>query len=162
MTSSLQRAFPTARQTDLYQKIVQAKSSNDVFLFDWLEAQWVHRYGLKTLPISVEEKQDLPASHETTLEKVNTKNNYKDKKIISFSLDNYNQETETETETETENYSKENISINNTLNLNQGDDLPLIEDKEEKLKTISPPPIPTLSHLRRWLPGNYDDIPKAS
>ena len=156
MTSSLQRAFPTARQTDLYQKIVQAKSSNDVFLFDWLEAQWVHRYGLKTLPISVEEKQDLPASHETTLEKVNTKNNYKDKKIISFSLDNQNKEKETEA------YSRENISNNTPLDLNKGDELPLIEHKEERLKTISPPPIPTLSYLRRWLPGDSDDIPKAS
>ena len=156
MTSSLQTAFPTARQTDLHQKIVQAKLSNDVSLFDWLESQWVHRYGIKTLPISIKEKEDLPYSDGANLEKDNTKNNYKDKKIISFSLDNQNQDKESEA------CSTENISNTPPLDLNQGDKLPLIENKEERLKTISPPPIPTLSHLRRWLPGNYNDIPKAS
>jgi len=156
VTSSLQRAFPNARQTDLHQKILQAKSINDFLLVDWLEAQWVHRYGIKTLPISIKEKEDVPSSDGDNLEKENTKNNYKEKKIISFSLDNQNKEKETEA------YSRENISNNTPLDLNKGDELPLIEHKEERLKTISPPPIPTLSYLRRWLPGDSDDIPKAS
>ena len=154
MTSSLQRAFPNARQTDLHQKILQAKSINDFLLVDWLEAQWVHRYGIKTLPVSIKEKEDLPSSFETNLEKKNTKNNYNDKQIIS--LDNQKQEKKSEA------YSTENISNNSPLDLYQGENSPLIECKEEKLKTFSPPPIPTLNHLRRWLPGNYDDMPKAS
>ena len=58
MNSSSQKDSLSLRQRDLQRKIFQALNVNDTETFVALESQWVHRYGLETLP-SDENLRDL-------------------------------------------------------------------------------------------------------
>ena len=151
MNSPFQRASFIARQKDLRQRILEAKSTNDSSLIDWLEAQWVHRYGVTTLPNSLKVQKLIQSSSDGHVE--NEKN--LDKTTI-ISLDNSIQNKNLGSSFEGK------VDSDSIRDLNQGVKISPIESKEDKIRRISPPPTPTLSHLRRWLPRNSNDIPNAS
>ena len=142
----------SSRQLELQRQLEQAfecREQRDFFLF---QSQWVHRYGLSSLPYSLE--------HQTTLPESGT---YSIKAIAS--------EESTQPQIEPLDASPELVDVPMPMERFAAlvkDCLDEVssnfQDNPEKTREIipsenfresemaSPPPLPALNHLRRWLP----------
>ncbi len=142
----------SARQIDLHSKILEAKVLNDLSLISLLESQLVHRYGISAL-LELNEK-----NNELILEE-HPSSSFNDSKLLE----------ETQKVSENLNSNSENNSISEIFKQeayeSESNSIDIIEkvyDYEDNKRVLTPPPSPILSHLRRWIPVNDDNLPKAS
>ncbi len=156
----------SVRQAELQQSISKAFALREEKRILQLEAKWVHRYGLSTLPdISICDLQkDVSQFADEYLlsQRQNTA-------LIKSAKENLGKELSLECDEE---QLGEEI---NSIGLNQAPSESITQDFELKTNPemivrkpsddtfIPPPPQPTLSRLRRWLPNNDEEyLPKAS
>ena len=157
----------TPRQTHLYHDMRCALENSEEKRFSLLQAYWVHRYGLLTMPRENQFQSTEPLD------------------VLSSSIESYPQESiDGKLEAQGKNLEEEKEEIfpdqeDSACELNQ------IEQTQEKefsvlqerlldtvvnnkdsqssaLVDLPRPPSPALHHLRRWLPGSPEDLPKAS
>ncbi len=166
--------FSFHRQTHLRNQIIQASKLNEESLLLTLQSQWVHRFGIESLPVlphsqvSLGEdclskhfdqtmlsddqclKDEAWLNHEDGLAEVKP---CKDSigEVSSKAIDgDYDYLNEVDNLLEDE-VNEVDLVANNNPNKIQPLNRPVI-----------PPPPPTLKHLRRWLPGVVGNQPKAS
>ncbi len=155
------------RQNDLKRKISEALDLKEEKLFSVLEAQWVHRYGVGTLPMIY---QSLNPLDEVTC--YQTESDLEFQKIEDETV---LQESSSQAMMELNDEACELDPLSPSIVNNNGDAClaPPFEceenfsnevELEQKSfrKLVSPPPPPSLNRLRRWLPVLEDDLRKAS
>ncbi len=141
------------RQDELQGQIFEASTSQQDKLLDVLQAQWVHRYGIETLPeetYSNSNKTRLIEAEQNTDSISNTQEH-----IIRKFADNksFIYENEDLVESQSSDQSlKTKYKAESSSN-----------SKEKNLFLLNtPPPTPSLSHLRKWLPNPNIETRKAS
>ena len=166
MTSSIQSEFIPLRKDHLRYQISEALELGDNEKLNTLRAQWVHRFGIKSL--NEFEQITLDVKHAKEL-------NFKDQIIM---LNSKKEEIYKELNKSIE--QSNIVHAQNSLNVEftsqkeefqivpKEDEVSNLDQQEEKLTNeliqvdIPSPPIPSLSHLRRWLPSIGNSISKAS
>ena len=143
------------RQSELHSQILEASQSQVEQKLAWLQAKWVHRYGLEGLPLNQEKKSD------------------NERQLPSNKIFNEGVGSSKQGACSIELSTEEKISFDDCKEKQVIEDL-IAKGLELKLKKeviqkdgnpglISPPPPPTaLNHLRRWLPKNQDDLADVS
>ncbi len=162
------------RKAALHRQIADALDLNEEGRLFLLETKWVHRYGLETLPKTKhfgnllgprgQLENDSFKSQESPLE-CTLKNQEQEKQEL------VTQQEENLTRVHSVN---RGASISSTKRSHERDDYqnslkqdaPSLNEENQKqtlenLDSLTPPPRPSLSHLRRWLPA-YEDLPRAS
>ena len=122
------------RKAQLHRQIKSAIEENDEKQLLLLQGFWVHRYGLKSLK-SIGLIEGAALTNPSSL--------LNDLEESSFEHCEM---------TAAEDHGMNPIQASDSLN-----DLDLLKNS-----FISPPPKPSISHLRRWLPVLEDEIPEAS
>ncbi len=171
MTEALHLECSLSRQDELKKQILHAKSHNqqkELFLF---ESQWVHRYGIETLPTSLTSR--LSVKTEESLGNIHSSKEVSQTKIV----ENINSNLIAENQFQDENDCLEKTdtfalatSNKNLIAFDSEEESNTEIDKEfdnsvnnQSLTLMPPPPPRTItSNLRRWLPKNEIDLPKAS
>ena len=162
----------SCRQVELEKQITKALELEDSYLVDLLEAQWVHRYGLETLPYkkqfdSQNNFQQLSSDESNNfLEDINdldvreVKQTNQDEFLLESKQSNQKISFDCLNEIPLEeiDLNTQKITFNDENNLI--DELPSVNNLDEIL--VSPPPPPTLKKFRRWLPGIEDNLVDAA
>ena len=156
----------SSRQVDLKNQISDAMGSNDKESLILLQSKWIHRYGVDTLP-----KTEVTLSDSDFIKDVEENEN---KNNISFDLytekksieELGNQIYQTNKELQKEN-SLEEIPLDKNVKNNfieQNVDLSSNENPPSNSKIlnnktldIAPPPRPTLSYFRKWIPSSSEE-----
>ncbi len=143
------------RQIELQNQISEATTSHQEKLLEILRAQWVHRYGIETLPqgpSSMKDNLDNRCELNESEQDLSTNANQEDDLLKVSSGLNSSIETSQDL---TKNKSSENAMKNENVTSSF--------TKEENLYLLkTPPPTPSLSHLRKWLPAHNIETKKAS
>ena len=160
--------FISLRKEQLRNQITELRGFEEEGQLLWLRSQLVHRYGIETLQDSY--LYELECSTSSSLDKIETDYKFEESEI-----------------TDQKNLFPEQARLEDNLPLNSSKQIKLdekifetslekdfnaisdqkIESSESVPKASpvisSPPPTPSLNHLRRWLPSIEDSsIPKAS
>ena len=171
------------RQSELHQKIIEALERKEEKLLAVLESKWVHRYGLSSLPISsslrfsvkpqinqdeievagvlYEKQEEIAFQAESMLGKVNADQIVNvitpaplplQQKIsrVAGLINNYLDEV-------TKPFKKESLGTRDSLEIKDS-----LKKENESNQSITRPPQPSISHLRRWLIDVEDEEFKAS
>ena len=156
ITSHDRSSLRRAQLTSAMKEAIELKNDE---LFFALQAKCVHRYGLSFL-------NDFKDSGFSAYSKNNCQLNQSDK-LIRGDLDLKNSDGEHSLDVE-----KEELLIGETStdNSNNGVKISCETDLREDSgdsqskfpEVISPPPPPSISHLRKWLAVNEEEVPKAS
>ncbi len=170
--------FSSMRQNKLHLEILEALEHNAERKIAFLESQWVHRYGLTSLPKTSNRNLDL--ENLSTINEENKGLFLMEEVIPEEILNQKNIELTTvlDDSTEVSNEPGFNSAINqipqegNDLSVEKADNSVegVFEENtvhvgnagSKDIASISPPPPPTLKHLRRWLPAHELDLPQAS
>ena len=155
------------RKAKLQQQIVEALELNDLQKVSLLKIQWAHRYGIETLPniILSESSFDFEASFDETLLDPHEKNiegvqeNRQSMELKSslehFKIDNQNFSEASIQKNSNSRICDKSEELNSSLDINNA-----LESSTNSI-AFTPPPRPSLNHLRRWLIEDQD-LPKAS
>ena len=162
------------RQRDLQRQIVEAFENKEGEKLSMLEFKWAHRYGIHTLPRNLYELN--PLNPNIFLDKGGSGNTqvfenddkgYKPNKYIEHSSEL--EENLIDSELEIDSLEPEtNAKLDNCEDLNsiESESKTFANHKVSNIPleeiVIAPPPRPSLSRLRRWLPDVGDSLPKAS
>jgi len=153
----MQSIFST-RQFDLKEQIDEATNLNQPELVAFLQSKWVHRYGLKTFEELLEPQKinesDFNYEIEHDVKNLNEDNLETEEYIYQEArkdIARYDQIIE--------DVSEENLCLTDSSLMSQDN---LIRKKDQYIADVPPPPRPTLSHLRRWLPKFEEEFPEAS
>lgn len=153
--------FLPTRQIELQRQIFEASHLIENERLSILEALWVHRYGLETLPrnsISSEfsPKDQLNVPESMPIETIQGENSITNGQTVNSNSEQRSSEKSVRLVEEQSHEGQESLEEENACITN-----PQIGVSSSKSLASPPPPPPSLSHLRRWLPGR-DEIPKAS
>lgn len=124
--------IPQRRREALRQKLIDARAGADQREIARVEQQWVHRYGVSSLPQSettVEKPSGEPVPPASVLN------------CFTSALQGCLDEVASTVEPAV---SASDLSL------------------QARLQEVPPPPSPKLQRLRRWLPTVVDDFPQAS
>ena len=145
---------PSARQHALSRQILDAEERGDARRLSLLQGQWVHRFGVATLPVS---SASAPVSVSPTAP-ITPLSRDSDASVAEASVD----------ETSAAASFLEIISGTSEEQLADADQ-PVIEEQPviEKQpvvpqRPVPAPPLSTPRSLRRWLPAAESSFPKAS
>ena len=151
------------RQAELKRQISKVFALNDHKNLAVLEAQWVHRYGLETLPKRCRQesssKENIPSvefvyEHEGSLEEtVNLQEENEDGLYQSSEKDELRSSDCFPIQDEDFSLEIDDCLDEVTSDLDEkvDDDLKDLASRPS-IESPLPPPPPSLSHLRRWLP----------
>ena len=157
----------SSRRNDLKAQLCAALDLNERTHFSSLEAQWVHRYGLDTLPTLfgdnclVKNQNNVDVHDEKVDDSTfipsegDVKDQRKDLVVPSCNFD------DSECSEEIDNSDPEELNDSSDEGIDYSRDITQILEASEILPAPPPPP-PSLKHLRRWLPRIEDDLPEAS
>ncbi len=153
--------FIRFRQEQLQRKILEASELNDEGKLAALEFQWAHRYGALTLPNIVNTRVSFKTEQSL----------YKKPSIDKACFQNSAKSEAVSLGNDFEKLKNENLIPEKLEELTQSREIDpkcISNEEDVKLSThpvvLPPPPLPSLNHLRRWLPVDVDDkrLPKAS
>lgn len=150
---SSQKNSLSLRQSDLENQINDAKQHNKEALLSLLELKLVHRYGIA----EIEKSRNINDE-----QGVGPLNNKDHQKLIDFTEKNamkLDSKSVNEVEEQKNNHHVKFVPENITSNTYTDQ---LIKEDIIKNQSATPPPQPTLNHLRKWLTRVDDDFPKAS
>ena len=156
------------RQAELHEQFAKAFDKKEMREIHCLEARWVHRYGLDKLPNSLQYENSLEFSR--VFEKNSSNHSYLVEELNEKEFNRIEQEEdffhESKIDPKSENTSSKSISIKEDKSENKIES-PIDNDLKPKIiaprdYVSSPPPLPTIRHLRRWIPAIEEDIPNAS
>ena len=176
-----------ARKALLKLRISEAIAGDKSKLLSLYQSQWVHRYGLETLPTDLDAQKHLDQneSSEKVFAKVSnvlddemieepisskenelTERSVKTNEISSTSLEKEStQITESDLLDGRKDHSDHDLQIPGEEINNKNEQSTLILAAKDKKSISSPPPL-ALNHLRKWLPSNktrkFTYFPKAS
>ncbi len=153
------------RKVELQKHMLKALNQGEGKLLDVLRTQWVHRYGLNTLPnlevLSLEKSRDSSSEDFHSLTQV-----------VSPDMEKHIEESKISLDSELvvlgdpsgslDPGKKQFLNDKNTIyqgNIDLSDDQKIQNPLEE---SSVPPPPRTFHRLRRWLAVPEDEIPKAS
>ena len=152
---------PSARQHALSRQILDAEERGDVRRLSLLQGQWVHRFGVATLPVSsasapvsvsptapvtpLSRDSDASVAAEASVEETSAAASFLE--IISGTSDEQLADAEQPVIEEQPVVEKQ----------------PLVEEQPvEPQRPVPAPPLSTPRSLRRWLPAAESSFPKAS
>ncbi len=169
MTQTYSSTISKFRQLELRRQILESIDEDDSRKLSLLQGLWVHRYGLEEVPASSGVKNHWKTNESFRSSEV------KYKSIEDSSSTKKQVSQIEEKDLLVSNHSPEIIETNPSANIPD-----LIEKEQKSKKNIkgvdsslsqkrqsvdvfnaSPPP-PTISRLRRWLPLENNEYPKAS
>ena len=152
---------PSARQHALSRQILDAEERGDVRRLSLLQGQWVHRFGVATLPVSsasapvsvsptapvtpLSRDSDASVAAEASVDETSAVASFVE--IISGTSDEQLADAEQPVIEEQPVVEKQ----------------PLVEEQPvEPQRPVPAPPLSTPRSLRRWLPAAESSFPKAS
>ena len=145
---------PSARQHALSRQILDAEERGDARRLSLLQGQWVHRFGVATLPVS---SASAPVSVSPTAP-ITPLSRDSDASVAEASVD----------ETSAAASFLEIISGTSDEQLADAEqpvieEQPVVEEQPvEPQRPVPAPPLSTPRSLRRWLPAAESSFPKAS
>ncbi len=170
MTEALHLECSLFRQDELKKQILHAKSHNQQKELFLLESQWVHRYGIETLPTSL--KSLFSVKTEESLENIHLSKEISQTKILEKRNSNIFADNQSQDENDclekTDAFAittsnKNLIAFDSEEESNTEIDKEFDKSVHNQSLTLMPPPPRTItSNLRRWLPKNEIGLSKAS
>ncbi|MFL0788796.1 MAG: hypothetical protein AB8E87_01070 [Prochlorococcus sp.] len=169
---------PSPRQVELQRQMTLAQQLDDQRLMTLLQVQWVHRYGVATLP-SLQEEEPAAVVEPIAVE---------EKPVavvepIAVEEEPFPVEQIAQSEPISEGVAADNLvvpaktlgrvatffkgcldEVSSTLSNDETPPLDKLGQGQACLDqgVASPPPPPSIKHLRRWLPATDDALTKAS
>ena len=181
---------PSPRQVELRRQMKLAKQQGDQRLITLLEGQWVHRYGVASLPLKLNTTASISAK-EIRLETAVVPVQRAEEEVqsvaaeeIKLAADPFAVEGRKEPEPVSEDLpAAENLvvptkpfgrvatffkgcldEVSSTLTNDETLSIDKLGQGQACLEegAVTPPPPPSIKHLRRWLPSAEDQLNKAS
>ena len=161
------KALIPLRKELLQKQIFEARALGEKENILFLESQWVHRYGIETLedsyinetrPATTIPLDRLENSNQTDECEITSQQNLFSNDVpLEDAVGVSNSKQTIFEEKIDESYAEKDLGIVSKQEFELSD-----TDSDKAPVMVSPPPIPALNHLRRWLPSIDDSIPKAS
>ena len=160
MKKTIPSDFITLRKQELISQLSKASNLHLLEDLEALNAQWVHRYGLESLPETVKTicpiEEDRVGKENTFSETNNEMNSAQSETqtLIDEHIGLFDHQLNVSEEVIIESDPKDEIFAENVSKVS--------EDLQKDLSRISPPPPRNIHHLSRWLPGANNKFLRAS
>ncbi|WP_320667248.1 hypothetical protein [Prochlorococcus sp. MIT 1307] len=175
MTEALPSQLLTFRKDELLRQIFRASQLEDGDKLSLLKFQWAHRYGLQTMPKILQSEKYSYVEVDSLKESLDDQQVFEDlgpadSESLGFNLNAEpssgisKNPSQLDIAEQTERLPCDGLAA---LNKVEDDEKKKIFNAEVDFRSndsrfISPPPRPSLNHLRRWLPDIKEELPKAS
>lgn len=155
--TALSASQPQRRREALFQQLLNARSMGDPLEIARAEQQWVHRYGVASLP---QADSDGPVTLASSLDGTPVAH-----QPLPISLQQETPITVQEKAPLVSAFVRFKTALKGCLEdvgtVVEPPTQPL-DQLPELFREVPPPPSPRLQRLRRWLPASAEDLPKAS